>query len=135
MISLTPLIDVVFILLVFFMLASSFIDWQEYEVATALPESSAVTVSNKNSLRLQLHSDGNWQLAGELINEQHDVTQQLAERFKQSADLSVVIQAGDGVPMQTTIDALDAVRAAGVKSVSLQPLGVANGAVEKAEPL
>ena len=34
LISLTPLIDVVFILLVFFMLASSFLDWRSIDLST-----------------------------------------------------------------------------------------------------
>ena len=35
MITLTPLIDVVFILLIFFMLASSFIDWRALDLRLA----------------------------------------------------------------------------------------------------
>ncbi|MEM1111912.1 MAG: biopolymer transporter ExbD [Pseudomonadota bacterium] len=42
-ISLTPLIDVVFILLVFFMLASSFMDWQTLSLDTATPDKTAVS--------------------------------------------------------------------------------------------
>ncbi|OOC09384.1 ExbD/TolR family protein, partial [Thioalkalivibrio halophilus] len=36
LISLTPLIDVVFILLVFFMLASSFLDWRAVELEASM---------------------------------------------------------------------------------------------------
>ena len=35
LISLTPLIDVVFILLVFFMLASSFLDWRSIDLTVS----------------------------------------------------------------------------------------------------
>ena len=44
-ISLTPLIDVVFILLVFFMLASSFLDWRS--ITLAAPSAEAYGISAK----------------------------------------------------------------------------------------
>jgi len=42
-VPLTPLVDVVFILLVFFMLASSFLDWRVRPVAVAGPAAGSVS--------------------------------------------------------------------------------------------
>ena len=45
LISLTPLIDVVFILLVFFMLASSFLDWRSIDLNA--PAQAAAMANNR----------------------------------------------------------------------------------------
>jgi biopolymer transport protein ExbD len=43
LISLTPLIDVVFILLIFFMLASSFLEWQYIQLSVAASDTTTDT--------------------------------------------------------------------------------------------
>ncbi|WP_041766464.1 ExbD/TolR family protein [Psychromonas ingrahamii] len=54
-ISLTPFIDVVFILLLFCMLSSNFAKWQ----AIRLPASAASQQASNELFRVILHRDGN----------------------------------------------------------------------------
>src|SRR5690606_18422295 len=54
-ISLTPLIDVVFILLVFFMLASSFLDWRAIDLRAPGPAAGA---SLEGVLYVEVRDDG-----------------------------------------------------------------------------
>ena len=56
LISLTPLIDVVFILLVFFMLASSFLDWQAIPLQVG-DSDDATAVNKPRTLMLSLDQD------------------------------------------------------------------------------
>ena len=56
MISLTPLIDVVFILLVFFMLASSFTDWRAITLDT--PPAATRSGSSEGALLVRVGQDG-----------------------------------------------------------------------------
>ena len=60
-ISLTPLIDVVFILLMFFMLTSAFTRWKAVDLR--LPTTSSDT-SPKKPQALLLHTDGSLSLRG-----------------------------------------------------------------------
>ena len=123
-ISLTPLIDVVFILLVFFMLASSFLDWREYEVSTAVPPTDVAERSDSVDpavVRLQILADGRWLLAGDEIQPQV-AEQRLRQLLAERADLRVTVQPAGDTALQQTVAALDAARAAGVKAVSLRPL-------------
>lgn len=64
-ISMTPLIDVVFILLLFFMLTSSFIKWQQMQLAVSGPSAASVATSDNPPLIARLSSDGQVSLGGE----------------------------------------------------------------------
>ena len=120
-ISLTPLIDVVFILLVFFMLASNFTDWREYEVATVTANTPAAAASSDNPpQRLRITASG-WQLGGASFNSINAVKQALRELQQQQPELSVLIQPAGDVPVQKTMDAFDAAKLLGIRRVSLLP--------------
>lgn len=121
-ISLTPLIDVVFILLVFFMLASSFLNWRTYEVSTQVDASSAaVKVDEEPDIaRLSLLPNGRWQLDGEDI-ETKAAIQQISQRHKSaSAKFLVHILPEPQANVQHIVTALDAMREAQIEKVSLR---------------
>lgn len=67
-VELTPLIDVVFLLLIFFMVSSTFKD--EARLAVDLPESSAETSDQPpQSLEVVLTADGRYFINGEPLND------------------------------------------------------------------
>ncbi len=66
LISLTPLIDVVFILLVFFMLASSGLDWRAVELSVSSGSGDAQTQSL--AVQIRLKADGSLLLGTEPID-------------------------------------------------------------------
>src|SRR3546814_9956601 len=76
-ISLTPLIDVVFILLIFFMLASSFLDERAIEIDS--PAAALGGTSLEGALFVELRGDG-LRLAGERLT-----TPQLLARLSEHA--------------------------------------------------
>ena len=116
-IGLTALADVVFLLLVFFMLASSFLEWRAIELK--LPaETEATGASGEPPIVVSLAGDGGVRLNGERIANA-ELGARLAERLAGDAGHPVVVRAGDEVPLQRTIEVLEAVSAAGGRDVSL----------------
>ena len=116
LVSLTPLIDVVFILLIFFMLASSFLDWRSLEVMTPAPGNH--TSSPDKALVVQLLADGRWLLAGQTLDPQ-SLQQQIARQIARHPEQTIMVRPEEGVPLQAAIDVLDRLRAAGASKVSL----------------
>lgn len=57
-ISLTPLIDVVFILLMFFMLTSSFVQWREIDLPQASVSQQSQIANDSEPVFLRLYSNG-----------------------------------------------------------------------------
>jgi len=113
--SMTPLIDVVFILLLFFMLASSFIEWREIDLSMA--GESAVTSSDKSPLVVQLSQD-NFLFRGESVS-LDQLLEYVASELANQADLQIVVQPQANIPLQKMVMLLDQLRALGVKQVSL----------------
>ena len=64
-IELTPLIDVVFLLLIFFMVSSTFKD--EAQLALSLPESSAEAGVVTQAIDVVISADGLYHIDGELV--------------------------------------------------------------------
>ncbi|MEX0923646.1 MAG: biopolymer transporter ExbD [Rhodovibrionaceae bacterium] len=111
LISLTPLIDVVFLLLVFFMLTASFLQPGAVSLATGLG-----SAANENSKVLLLEADQD----GRLSFEGRTVTpQSLAPRF--AGDASVRLVSHRDLPLQRLLDLAAALEAAGARELSLEP--------------
>ncbi len=116
LISLTSLIDVVFILLVFFMLSTSFSKWNAIVLGTS---HGAGTVSSVVEQSL-IHVDFDQQYTF------NDKTMPLAEiikavdtQLKQESDHPILIQPVDNLPVQQLIDAVDAIAVVAGNNISL----------------
>ena len=115
LISLTPLIDVVFILLVFFMLASSFLDWRS--VTLDAPQETGRSSSMEQALLIEVRRDG-LRLAGETLSLEN-IARRAARAIAKKADRVVLVRPDDGVPVQDVVMVVDALAAAGVGNLSL----------------
>jgi len=115
-IRLTPLIDVVFILLVFFMLASSFMDWRGFRLD--LPAADATPDADVDPLVVRVLGDGGYRLGGVDL-----AAEELVERVRAARDGSdqrpVVIQAAPDAPVQAMVRALDRLHGGGIEGASL----------------
>ncbi|WP_193182997.1 ExbD/TolR family protein [Nisaea sediminum] len=115
-ISLTPLIDVVFILLVFFMLASSFLDWRAIGLQTAtLGGAGAVS---EGSVLVKLRSDGGFLVSGESMDHAA-FSERLASLAGRGKKPKIVLEAERGVPLQALVDTVDLAAAQGLTDVTL----------------
>ncbi|MBR9866155.1 MAG: biopolymer transporter ExbD [Oceanospirillales bacterium] len=116
-ISLTPLIDVVFILLLFFMLSSTFSKTRQLELEAA--------ASGKQSMasevyRLLLLTENKVDLNGTVYPTD---TERFAQRIRTIAEAhgSVTLAARSAVKVQQTIHLIDNLRAAGISQLNLSP--------------
>ncbi len=116
LIPLTPLIDVVFILLVFFMLASSFLDWRAVDLRLA---GAAGEVSAEGEVLLVgIRADGSYRLNGEAVT-LAELEDRVANRIAEMESLPVLVQPESGVTLQSAVDMLDFLKGAGAANVSL----------------
>jgi len=112
-ISLTPLIDVVFILLVFFMLASSFMDWRSLSLDTSAAGEPAP--SEQTLFVVQIGPDS-LQLNGERMTLERLIDQ---ARTRQPADQPVSLQPLADTRVQAVVAVMDRLNAAGVQPLKL----------------
>ena len=117
-ISLTPLIDVVFILLLFFMLTSSFVPWRIVDTPLSVASEPRINKEEKDNvvMTLKQNDDQVW------VNDH-------AIRFVDQAGFQAliadhregvfVIKAEDGVTLQTLLHLADRLKLNGAKTVSI----------------
>ncbi len=113
-ISLTPLIDVVFILLLFFMLSSDFMHWRQISLSSANEtESKPDTV-----MLIRIESD-----AGELSHDGKRYALQdlpaLTALVAEDPEAVYAVEAVAGVRTQTLVTVLDRLHQAGADKVSM----------------
>ena len=115
-ISLTPLIDVVFILLIFFMLASSFAKWQGVELSVG--QSQEVPQDQPELMIIQITANSGWQHQGLLISAE-DMLQRLSQAREEARALNIMLQPMKGSQVQSLVDALGLLREQGFSKVGL----------------
>lgn len=119
-VNLTPLIDVVFLLLIFFMVSTTFT--KESEITVDLPEASVEPVEIAlESIDLTIDLKGRF-----YINQQKVVNRQSSTLIKAlrlvidgRTDLPLVISADANTPHQAVITAMDAARQLGIVKLSI----------------
>lgn len=111
--SLTPLIDVVFILLVFFMLASQFADWRKVELT---PAASLGEATDTKPAIVRLEGDTAINVNGMAVTDLAAATSRLQAM---PAGAGALVTADDEVPIQRVVDTVEAFNAAGIEGVQL----------------
>jgi len=112
-VALTPLIDVVFLLLIFFVMAGRFAE-ETRLVLKAAPAGEAASTAEPASdpiVLVGVASDGRLSVAGREIS-----AVQLASTLPQ--DASVVLRLDPTLPLEIMVGVVDGLRAAGVDRVS-----------------
>lgn len=113
-INITPLIDVVFLLLIFFMLTTSFLEPQA--LVLQLPEAKRSAPPTKDSIVVDIALDGAVKLNGAVLS-LDSLTARIRSLVAGDPDPSVWIRAERKVPVQRTVDVMDRIRAAGSKNI------------------
>jgi|TARA_B100000886_G_scaffold162846_1_gene111035 biopolymer transport protein ExbD len=115
-INLTPMLDVVFIMLIFFIVTANFIKEPGLEINR--PDSDTAEVQENAAILIAVGSNDEVYMDGRRI----DVRQVKANVVKMLADNpkgSVVIQADEKAVADTIIKVMDGAREAGVNAISL----------------
>lgn len=116
LISLTPLIDVVFILLIFFMLASSFIKWNFIELGIGEAESLSLNTDTQSIIKIGFEQQ--YQL-NEKPMPLDDIISAIKEQVRKQVDHSILIQPTSDLPLQQLVLVLDALKDVGGANISL----------------
>ena len=105
-INLTPLIDVVFLLLIFFMVSTSFSELTQLVVD--LPEAEGAPASTDTMLLLVVDVEGNMTLDGAPVpNDARELSEALRQRLSGNTDIPVTLSADAMTPHQYVVTAID----------------------------
>jgi len=117
-INITPLIDIVFILLIFFMVSTTF--KQEFEVGLELPEASSKSILQDKSIEITISASGEFFVnRKQLVNTQVITIKRALETVAGDArHLPIVISADATATHQSVIAAMDAARQLGFSKLN-----------------
>lgn len=112
-VNITPLIDIVFLLLIFFMVSTTF--KQEFEVGIDLPQAASESKVSEKLLEITIDRSGNYYVnRKKLVNTQAAILKQAMKKAAEgNLKIPVVISADAQTPHQSVIQAMDAARQLG----------------------
>jgi len=118
-INLTPLIDVVFLLLIFFMVSTTFDTTSQLKIK--LPEANQQQTSTPpQKLNLLIDAKGNFFInSRELTNNKSATLKAALERSMAGSKLPIIIQSDADSPVQSLVTAMDVVGQLGLSQVSI----------------
>ncbi len=117
-INISPLIDIVFILLLFFIVTSVFV--QETGIEIERPQSSQSIALDRESIYVAVSADLKVYYGGAEIGIQGIVP--TIERLNPADDQQVIVQVDGRVPTQFLVEVIDEVKQAGVATVNVATL-------------
>ena len=114
-INISPLIDMVFILLIFFIVTTVFVE--ETGVEVDKPQAASAIDLEKNSILLAITGEGNVVYGGRDIG--ISGVRAVVRRQLQDDNMPVIVQADKVVPTELTVRVIDEAKLAGASKVSL----------------
>jgi len=112
--NLTPLIDILFILIIFFMLTTSFMRIESLEII--LPSSAGKAVDSDNTVHLFVYANGTLALGKRRIS-QAELGESLARILEKGPGTKIMLLTADGVTTQQLVGVMDRVSIAGGSSL------------------
>lgn len=116
-INITPLIDIVFLLLVFFMLATSFIQKSTMEVN--LSNGTSQIIEKRNVITIILKKNGNISLNTKLID-LLNIKKEITKKLEQNSNYIFLIKCHKKVEVQKIIRLIEEIRLAGTNKIQLR---------------
>ncbi len=117
---LTAMIDVVFILIIFFMLTTSFMRYESMELL--LPSAGGkVTSESKDVARVVIHNDNSISFGQRKVNEA-ELNRTLESILSENPNRRVIVFTDDKVSMQKLVSVMDMVTMVGGRSLYVRPL-------------
>ena len=113
-INITPLVDIVFLLLVFFMLTAFFI--QPEGIGIKLPEADAEVVEEKDEIIIIIDKYGIISIADEVVSLDR-LESEIKSKLIGGSDNTVVIKADRSVMLQSVVSVMDKCKKAGVEKL------------------
>ena len=117
-INITPMLDIVFIMLIFFIVTTSFVKEKGLEVSRPSNAPAKETVKNKGPIVVKIDAHGNIEMQGRLL--EHMAVEANLEREKsEKPDSPLIIAAHPDAETEILVTVLDAAEAVGIGSVSV----------------
>lgn len=113
--DLTPMLDVVFLLIIFFMLTSAF---AKPMLLLDLPEATSGEISHERQVLVSLNLDGAIFLNGVEVDV-ITLNRELKKAFAVSKERDFSLQADEGVEFGRVVKVMDMARLAGAKSIAV----------------
>jgi biopolymer transport protein ExbD len=115
-INITSLIDVIFMLVIFFMIGSTF---EKPVLAVSLPAASSGEVVRRQMLTVSLDAGGLLYLEGERIGEEA-LKQRLTAYCREEPDTRIALDGDGRLAFQRVTEIIDILTAAGVRNVAIR---------------
>jgi biopolymer transport protein ExbD len=119
-INLAPLVDVIFLLVIFFAVSTTFLDSSGLNLD--LPSSSSTTETAPTDLTVLLSADGRMSFEGEIVDSD-ELDQILREALGKTTDKTVILRADTHTEHGAVVTLMDLIRDAGATGlmVDAQP--------------
>ena len=114
--DISPLIDVVFILLIFFMVSTTFV--KDMQVELERPSASSGTPASTKALRIYIDNQATFYVDEAPVHPWM-LQSRVRDHLRNNAEGTVLVVTDQGVPAAKLIEAVDACRLAGAKDVGV----------------
>ena len=118
--NITPLIDIVFLLLIFFMVSTTF--QKESQLRVQLPEATPQSPADPvEPLEIVISADGQYAVSGRKLadNERATLVDALEQAAGEQRDRPLVVRADARTPHQAVVRAMDAASRLGLRNLSI----------------
>jgi len=113
--NLTPLIDMVFLLLIFFLLTANFL--RKEAISVHLPAAKSATVQNEtNEITVVITANGKM-FINQIPMDLTSIYHLFSEKVKQKQEITIVVKADKATPVEWVIKVIDRAKLAGVKRI------------------
>lgn len=122
-IMIAPLIDCVFLLLIFFMLVTKFLS---PSISVGLPESNMGAIDDSESRTVTIDKEGNTYLDNRAV--ELDEMTSLLMQLRESGKISIIrLRADRDTPFQKIVDAMSAIQRAGITDIAIETMSSVSG--------
>ena len=118
-VDVSPLIDMVFILLIFFMVTTTFVKDMKLDINR--PSASSASKSDGKTIRVYIDNVGEVFIDNQAIKV-WALQSKVRDLLRTATDKNVLVVTDDGIPVNKLIDVVDECRMAGAKEVAVSTL-------------
>ncbi len=115
-VDVSPLIDMVFILLIFFMVTTTFVKDMKLEINR--PSASSATKSDSKVVRVYIDNMGEVYIDNQPVK-LWAIQSKVRDLLRTATDKNVLVITDDNIPVNKLIDVIDECRMAGAKDVAV----------------
>ena len=115
-IDMAPLIDIVFILLIFFMVTTTFV--KDMKLDLERPKANSAVAASSKAIRLFIDRNGDTYVDGEAVRFWL-IQSKLRDLLSTSSNKIVLVVTDEGVPAGRLVEVVDQARLAGAESVGV----------------